>query len=204
MRSDTNELINDERRRTSIAALASLLLRSRRLFSPSTGVSTSSALSRSRSRSRSRAIPLSLPLSKSKSSPKLTLRFFLCSLLSRPCCCPPERRPILSQLSLLPKSLPSLGVRGNLPLLESPVELAGLSLLIALPANGLGFAVEAIDEGVGILEASVSGRDRFFEEDSVCGRLSGFKEAEGGIWEMRVVEPERARERRVKPEDDSD
>jgi hypothetical protein len=82
---------------------------------------------------------------------------------------------------LLPKSLPSLGVKGNLPLLESPVELAGLSLLIALPTNGLGFAVETIDEGVGILETRVSGRDRFFEEDSVCGRLSGFREAEGGI-----------------------
>ena len=68
----------------------------------------------------------------------------------------------------------------------------------------MGFAVETIDEGVGILETRVSGRDKFLEEDSVCGRLSGFKEADGGIWEMRVVEPERARERRVKPEDDSD
>jgi hypothetical protein len=101
---------------------------------------------------------------------------------------------------LLPKSLPSLGVSGNRPLLESPVELAGLSLLIALPANGLGFVVDTEDDGAGIFDTRVSGREELFGAD----RLSGFKGAESGIWEMRVLEPERGRLRRVMPEDDSD
>lgn len=53
---------------------------------------------------------------------------------------PPDRRSAPEPHSLrLPNSLPSRGVNGIRPLLESPVELAGLSLR-PIPANGLGLA----------------------------------------------------------------
>jgi hypothetical protein len=46
----------------------------------------------------------------------------------------------------------------------------------------LGFVVETKDDDAGILETRVSGRDKLFaDDDSVCGRLSGFKETEAGI-----------------------
>jgi len=82
---------------------------------------------------------------------------------------------------LLLKSLPSLGVSGNLPLLESPVELAGLSLLTAVPANGLAFIAEAVNDDGGILETRLSGRLELLKDVRTCGRLSGFNGGESGI-----------------------
>lgn len=61
------------------------------------------------------------------------------------------RSPLLSPAGRLglrrrptPTSLPSCGVRGNLPLLESPVELAGLSLR---PFQGLIGGLLVVGEG---------------------------------------------------------
>lgn len=94
-------------------------------------------------------------------------------------------------------SLPSRGVNGTRPLLESPVELAGLSLLIALPAKGLGFMLDGEAGVAGIIDTRVPGREvvenGFAAAGKACFLVSGFKGAESGICEIRVLERERVR-----------
>ena len=70
-------------------------------------------------------------------------------------------------------------------------------------ANGLGFVAETSEEEGGILETRVSGREKVLEDGcETCGRLSEFIGAEVGTCEMSVLEPERERGRRVKPDED--
>lgn len=136
-------------RQTSIAALASPRRLSLRLSSLSTWVSLSFATG-----AASRT-----------SSSKLTLRLLICLFTPGNPLTPPLhpslRPPPLSLFFpvpplpvVLPISLPSLGVKGALPLLESPVELDGLSLLVT--ANGL--------DGIGKL-------DGLADTGEVCGNM---------------------------------
>ena len=119
-----------------MAALASLRLRSRRLLSSE---SDGSPFSRMPSRPRS-------------GSSNVTLELFRC-----------VRFLVEAEAALI--SLPSTGVIGVRPLLESPVELAGLlprkPRPYPVPANGLG--------GEDAYAARDAVRDRVFEGFSVTG-----------------------------------
>ena len=80
------------------------------------------------------ALSAALPLTSRTSSKLTALALFACPLafpMPRPLTPLPHVLSLLPQSLFAPTSLPSLGVKGTLPLLDPPVELAGLSLLSA-------------------------------------------------------------------------
>ena len=137
---------------TSIAAFASLRRRSLRLLSPG---SDASAFSRSRSRSAVRP----------RSSSNVTLELFLCARLFA----------AASAAAELPMSLPSTGVIGVRPLLESPVELAGLFPRSPVPFLG---SAKGFDGAAKVVRA-VDGDDEVEDLSADLGISAGRLEDAG-------------------------